>query len=113
MSPAKGACARAAEAPHVSGARPARDAASAEPAALAELFQVKAWVRAAGWTAFSVRTFSRTSVGGYRGLRDHHGGAEPDRGRREGQQQRRARQVGGAPGCGAVAARRASRRAVR
>jgi len=43
---------------------PARDAATAEPAALAELFQVNAWVRAAGWTAFSVRTFSRTSVGG-------------------------------------------------
>ena len=63
-SPAAGACASAAEAPHTSAACPAREAATAKPAALAELFQVNAWVRAAGWTAFSVRTFSRTSVGG-------------------------------------------------
>jgi hypothetical protein len=48
----------------VSAARPARDAASAEPAALAELLQVNAWVRTAGGTAFSVRTFSRASMGG-------------------------------------------------
>ena len=25
---------------------------------------MNAWVRAAGWTAFSVRTFNKTSVGG-------------------------------------------------
>src|SRR5947207_12723072 len=47
-SPAAGACASAAEAPHASATRPARDAATAEPAALAELFQVNASVRAAG-----------------------------------------------------------------
>jgi hypothetical protein len=40
----------------------------------------------------------------HRGLRDHHGGAEPDRGRREGKQQRRDRQVCG--GDNELAARR-------
>jgi len=64
MSPAAGAWPSAAEAPHASAARPAKVAASAEPAALAELFQVNASVRAAGWTACSVRTFSMTRVGG-------------------------------------------------
>ena len=44
--------------------QPASDAASAEPAALAELFQVNAWVSAVGGTDASVRTLSRTSVGG-------------------------------------------------
>src|SRR3954451_16128011 len=63
-SPAAGCGASAAEAPHASATRPARDAATAEPATLAELFQVNAWVRAAGWTAFSVRTFSKTGVAG-------------------------------------------------
>ncbi|WIX76395.1 mandelate racemase/muconate lactonizing enzyme family protein [Amycolatopsis carbonis] len=58
------ASASAAEVPQASAARPASAAARAEPAALAELFQVNAWVSAVPWTAFSVSTFSRTSVGG-------------------------------------------------
>lgn len=51
-------------APDRSDNQPARAAAPAEPAALAELSQVNAWVSAAGWTAFSVSTPQSTRIGG-------------------------------------------------
>ena len=62
--PAIGARAKAVEAPSSSAVRPARNAANAEPGALVELFQVKAWVRTVVWTVRSLRTLRRTSVGG-------------------------------------------------